>query len=111
MTKMQEKTVEKIRVYILKYDCYGNSSNYELKRFDVKQIELGLVRVYSIVGCKNDEESILRFISRTRRKIIIGPRGGVTANVFIKGKFKVFRGWTKAMLLGYDKYAHDFPSD
>jgi hypothetical protein len=109
MTKMQAKIVEKIKAYVLEHDCFN--SDYEIKRFDVDQIKLGLVRVYSIAGRKNDENSILRTLCRTRRKLVIGPLGGITAYVNAGEKKKVFRGWNKAIILGYDKQPHNFPTN
>ena len=103
MTKAQAKTVERIKERITQYDCFDNSDAYELKQFEVRE-KHGLVWVYSVAGRKCDENAIFRDFRRIRRKIAIGPLGGVTAYVAdnTKMKIKIFRGWNKAMINGYD---------
>jgi len=103
MTKAQAKTVERIKERITQSDCLDNSDAYELKQFEVRE-KYGLVWVYSVAGRKGDENAIFRDFRRIRRKIAIGPLGGMTAYVTddMKMKNKTFRGWNKAMISGYD---------
>ena len=103
MTKAQAKTIERIKERIIQYDCYDNLDAYELKQFETLE-KHGLVWVYSVAGRKGDENAIFQDFRRVRRKIAIGPLGGATAYATdnAKMKTKVFRGWNKAMISGYD---------
>ena len=104
MTKLQAKTVEKIKEWVLEKDCLDNNQEYEFKQFDIFEIK-GLVWVYCVSGRKGDENTMFLIDYRIRRKIAIGSRGGVTAYVFNYKRIrnKIFRGWRKAMTSGYDQ--------
>ena len=103
MTKSQAKTIHKIKEWVLENDCFKNNQDYEIKQFDIIE-ENGLVWIYSVAGRKNDENSLFLKDFRKRRKIAIGPHGGVTAYVFNVKRMrnKAFRGWNKAMMIGYE---------
>jgi len=113
MTKAQKKTVARIMEWVAKYDCYGSHKDFEIKAFDVIQAKYGLIEVNSIAGRKDGFEYTHWEWVVTMRKLVIGPRGGVTAFVWIRNREKntfrekVFSGWTAAMESGYSRYGDD----
>ena len=109
MTKAQKKTIARIMEWVLKYDCFGNHQDFEIKSFHVKQIKHGLLQLDCTAGRKDGFEYANWEYLITIRKLVIGLRGGVTAYVWSKENIreKVFRGWTTAMESGYTRYGDD----
>jgi len=66
MTKAQEKTIEKIRTYVLEHDCYRNHPDYEIKRFEVEKLGCGRVEVNVVSGRKNDTDTLAEVFCRSK---------------------------------------------
>ena len=99
MNRTQEKTIEAIRAYILRHDCFCNDPAYEIKKFEIEPLGVGdIVVVYAVSGRRNDEHTMASIFARTTRHIFIGPKGGITA---IGNKSRRYKGWTNAMIHGY----------
>jgi len=107
MTISQVKTVERVKKWIFEHDCFNNMETHEFKQFEIRE-KHGAAWVYCVTGRKGDESSLFRENKRTRRKIAIGSRGGITAYSFIGHRIKAFRGWHKAMFNGFDRSWHLF---
>lgn len=89
MTPKQERAIEQLKV-----DIFANDSNhhdgYEFKKFDVEELDWGnMVSLITEVGLVNDAGTLASIFARTRRHILIGPRGGLTllnSGKFVRGK-------------------------
>lgn len=95
MTKQQESAVKYIREEVIRRDFhdwysleasrrisleqYEADSDYEIKTFEVKETDYGVVWVSVETGMKGDEGTMAAVICRTYRHIGIGKRGGLFA--------------------------------
>lgn len=101
MNKRQEATVKSIKAYIEANDLHG-ADGYEIKTFEVKEMEWGAIQVYSVAGLKNDEGTMAEVFARTRRQIFIGKRGGIRTNNYNSDTKKTvfLSGWADVMIHG-----------
>lgn len=75
MTKSQERAVARIKREVQEH---AKTDRYEVKRFDIMEMEWGTVEVLAETGLINDEDDpIARCFLRDRAQIFIGPRGGM----------------------------------
>ena len=109
MTSKQEKMINQIKADIIRYDFTDNhnkgftleNSRYEFKEFKVED-HGEFVSVYSVVGPKGDEGTMVALIARTYRQIFIGKRGGVhTYDNQKKGGKAALTSYSDVMRYGY----------
>lgn len=78
LTPSQKEGVEYLRKHIILHDGSPiRPEQYEYKRFEVSQLNRGIVFVYSVVGMKGDEGTMAEVLCRRVRHITIGKRGGL----------------------------------
>ena len=75
MTKQQEKAIKKIEE-LAKELLYGEE--YEIKRFDIEELNDKFVEVVVETGMKNDSGTYAAIFCRDRAQLFVGKRGGVT---------------------------------
>lgn len=77
MTHKQEQAIKWLREEIFVNDS-NHHDGYEYKQFDVTELDWGnKIQVISDVGLVGDENTLACIFARTRRHILIGPRGGL----------------------------------
>ena len=92
MTKMQERSIEKIRELAQELLL---GENYEIKEFTINENEY-FASVVVETGMKNDEGTYAQIFARERAHLFIGKRGGITYPVTTKsGK------WVRRQFKGY----------
>lgn len=91
MTESQQKAINNIKKSIPEFDFYNDSDNYEIKEWNIKELDFGgLVTVSVTTGLKNDEGTKAETYCRKHRYIFIGSRGGIqaTGHYTLNGKRK-----------------------
>lgn len=76
MTNSQIKTL--IKVLHMAEELNYKKGSYEIKEYEVTELECGLVSVVLETGRKGDEGTLAELICRQRVHLFIGKRGGIT---------------------------------
>jgi len=96
MTKTQKQIIERLYKDILKYD--GHGSAWEYKKFHTESVNgCPFIFLTTIVGMKHDEGTLAAVYGRTRRLMMIGPRGGVRSLIG-----KRVSGYDNVLIHGYE---------
>jgi hypothetical protein len=77
MTSAQERKVESIRKD-LESVFFNGHKNPEIKKFEVKESELGFVSLIAEVGGVGDEGTCAEILCRERIHVFIGKNGAIT---------------------------------
>lgn len=77
MTVAQQRTLDEIKNRIEYFDFYGKPDQYEIKKFEVKELENGDVWVSFTTGMRDDEGTLGQVYCRKHRFTMIGKRGGL----------------------------------
>jgi hypothetical protein len=101
MTSQQRATIDKIKRYVLQWDCCSNSPDYEFKAVNMTEAADGSVVVYIVTGKKDEAGTPARACGRRTRRIFVGPRGGVRGWSQQPGVSKRLKGWDAVMTRGY----------
>ena len=84
MTKEQERTIERIRRYMLleRYGKREGDLRYEIKKETIKNIDgTNLVSYFLTTGMVNDEGTMASLICRDTVHVFIGKKGGCSTMV------------------------------
>lgn len=77
MTQAQERRVESIRKD-LEYTFFKGHKNPEIKKFEVEELDCGLVSLIAEVGGVGDEGTYAAIMCRERIHVFIGKNGAIT---------------------------------
>ena len=98
----QKEVVKHLTRDILEYDSHCRSYQDALAKYEYKQFELTrapgsrLVFLYTVVGMKDDENTLASVMCRTRRHIVIGPCGS-THLLNPRSNNRNVRGYTRCL--------------
>lgn len=103
MTNKQKKTVERLTKAIKENDFFGHHENHEFKRYEVTEMDNGVVELLCESGLKNDEDTLACMLCRRTRQIFIGKNGGLRCydNTKKNNKGAVLRKWSDVVIYGY----------
>lgn len=103
MTSKQKKTVELLTKAIEKNDFFGHPEDHEFKKFEVIEMDNGIVELLCESGLKNDEDTLAYALCRRTRQIFIGKNGGLRCydNTKKNNKGAVLRNLSDVVIYGY----------
>lgn len=104
MTNKQKQTVDMLTRVIKEYDFLGkHKDDYEFKKFEVTEMDGGMVELFCVSGRKGDEGTMGEIFCRKTRQIFIGKNGGLHCydNKKKNNKGATLHSWTDVTIFGY----------